>query len=500
MAKDFEALTGRPRPAWFATADPAGPRLGSGGGTANLFADAWRATGDGAPFADWLRGSRKLLIHGGGHSRRLPAYAPAGKTLLPIPVFRWSRGQRLDQTLLDLQAPDYRRILEHAPASTVALVTTGDVLLRFGRDLPPFPDVDVLGLGMTVRAETAKDHGVFLSLRSRPDELAFFLQKPDPEHLADLSDDHVYLVDTGMWLLSERAVDALMRKAGWDGSRFAGDAPAPFELYAGVGLALGSHPTMPDPALAGLTSGVVRLPDATFHHFGSSRQLIESTSALQNLVFDGPSLGLTGARHHPDIHQQNARIEVPLRPDVNHTLWIENSVIPSGWRLGDSHVLTGIPDNAWALDLRPGTCLDVVPLDRDRWCLRPYGIDDPFSGALGDAATGWFGEPVADWLTARGLTFLSAGLDPGAGHPRCAAVPGRGRRGRGGRAHRLDVHAAPDPRHGAHRAVAHVRPALGGRPRGARGRAPPPRPAPRPRAGRLGTDARPRRAQRVLPA
>ena len=39
---------------------------------------------------------------GGGQSRRLPAYAPAGKLLMPIPVFRWSRGQRLDQTLLDL--------------------------------------------------------------------------------------------------------------------------------------------------------------------------------------------------------------------------------------------------------------------------------------------------------------------------------------------------------------------------------------------------------------
>ena len=33
---------------------------------------------------------------------------------MPIPVFRWSRGQRLDQSLLDLQLPDYQRVLAHA--------------------------------------------------------------------------------------------------------------------------------------------------------------------------------------------------------------------------------------------------------------------------------------------------------------------------------------------------------------------------------------------------
>jgi hypothetical protein len=32
----------------------------------------------------------------------LPAYAPGGKILMPVPVFRWSRGQKLDQSLLDL--------------------------------------------------------------------------------------------------------------------------------------------------------------------------------------------------------------------------------------------------------------------------------------------------------------------------------------------------------------------------------------------------------------
>src|SRR5437016_236767 len=185
MAEEFESLEGRKSPEWFASSDPM--PLGSGGGTAHLLAEAWRATAPTRSFEEWLRQSRKLILHAGGQSRRLPAYAPTGKLLMPIPVFRWARGQRLDQTLLDLQLPDYQRVLSHAGPSTIAMVTSGDVLLRFARELPPFPNVDVLGLGMWVAAETAKDFGVFVSPRVRPGELAFFLQKPSPEKIRDLA-------------------------------------------------------------------------------------------------------------------------------------------------------------------------------------------------------------------------------------------------------------------------------------------------------------------------
>ncbi len=136
MAEAFESLAGLRRPEWFASSDPPGRALGSGGGTASLLAEAWRATGPEKSFGEWLRSSRKLILHAGGQSRRLPAYAPTGKLLMPIPVFRWGRGQRFDQTLLDLQVPDYERALAHAGPGTVAMVTSGDVALRFARELP----------------------------------------------------------------------------------------------------------------------------------------------------------------------------------------------------------------------------------------------------------------------------------------------------------------------------------------------------------------------------
>ncbi len=412
MAAHFERLEHRPRPEWFAASDPAQRKLGSGGGTVHLLHEAWRATGAGLGFFDWLRASRKLLVHGGGESRRLPAYAAVGKPLMPIPALRWARGQRLDQTLLDLQVPDYRRVLAHAPPQYVALVASGDVLLRFGRELPPFPAVDVLGLGMWVTPEKAKDHGVFFSPRARPNELAFCLQKPAPARLRELATEHVYLVDSGLWLLSERAIRVLLTRSGWDDGRsgFREGAPDTYDLYGEFGLALGTRPAVRDPLVAELTSAVIALPQPEFYHFGTSRQLIESVSALMNLELDETKLGLMGARRHPDQYLQNARFAFPLRQDENHTLWVENATVPRTWQLAHEHVLTGVPDNEWPLPLGPGVCLDFVPVDEAAWCVRAYGIDDAFRGPVASPTTRWLGGPVTDWLAARSLTLEAAAI------------------------------------------------------------------------------------------
>jgi galactokinase/mevalonate kinase-like predicted kinase len=414
MAARFERLTQRARPQWFACSDPPGRQLGSGGGTAHLLAEAWRATGQGMAFAVWLRSRRKLIVHGSGESRRLPAYAAEGKPLLPVPVFRWARGQRLTQTLLDLQMPAYSRVLAHAPESAVTMVASGDVLLRFGHELPPFPEVDVLGLGMWVTPETAKDFGVFFTPRRHPQQLACFLQKPSPARIRELGVDHLYLVDTGMWLLSEKAVNVLLRRCGWDPDTeaFAGGHPAPYELYSHFGLALGECPTVHDKLVAGLSCAVIPLPQPEFYHFGTSKQLIASVSALQNLELDERKLGLAGAKRHPDQYLQNSSFRFPLRRDENHTLWAENSSIPATWRLACGHVLTGVPENNWDLHLEPGVCLDFVPVGEAAFCVRCYGIEDAFRGPLGDPNTRWLNAPAAAWFASRGLDMKGLGIDP----------------------------------------------------------------------------------------
>jgi galactokinase/mevalonate kinase-like predicted kinase len=414
MAAEFEALEGKARPQWFACSDPVGQPLGSGGGTVNLLVEAWKASAPKENFSSWLRQSRKLILHAGGQSRRLPAYAATGKLLMPLPVLRWGRGQRLDQSLLDVQVPDYERVLAHGGPSTAALVTSGDVLLRFARELPPFPEVDVLGLGMWLAPEMAENFGVYFLPRNASSELAFFLQKPPAAKIRELAEDFVCLVDTGMWLLSERAVRVLMQRCGWDPEteKFKGGAIAPYELYAQFGLALGKTPSANDPAIAKLTCAVTPLPEAHFHHFGTSQQMIESVAALQNLDVDGSNSGLIGAREHPDQVTQNARFEVSLRRQGNRTLWVENSVVPAGWELGSEHVLTGVPPNDWNLKIESGVCLDFAPIAREDVCIRPYGFRDRFSGKLGEQGTMWLGQPAAHWFKARGLDFKAHGFDP----------------------------------------------------------------------------------------
>ena len=110
----------------------------------------------GSPAGSWasLRSNRKLIIHGGGQSRRLPAYAATGKLLMPVPVLRWSRGQRLDQTLLDLQLPEYERVL--ATVMFTDIVGSTEAAARLG-------DSDwreLLGRHHTIaRAEIARFRG-----------------------------------------------------------------------------------------------------------------------------------------------------------------------------------------------------------------------------------------------------------------------------------------------------------------------------------------------------
>jgi galactokinase/mevalonate kinase-like predicted kinase len=388
IARDFALLEPDRSAHWHVGCDPVGGNLGSGGGTLHLLRGAWQATGGELSFEAWLRQSARLVVHAGGESRRLPAYAVAGKALIPMPVLRWSHGQRLDQTLLDLQQACYERLLQQAPACSRVMVTSGDVLLRYAPDLPRFPEVDVLALGLWVKPEMASHHGVFFCPRRSPQQLAFFLQKPPADQIRELNAEHLFLVDVGVWFLSERAIAVLAKKCG--------DPIRRYELYADFGLGLGTHPARRDPEVEALTSAVVPLPAGEFYHFGTSRALIESVAALHNVVLDQTQWGAATSELHPDVHLLNCRFAPPRSPSQS-TLWVENASIPATWTLSREHVLTGVPENDWTLTLPPGMCLDFVPVDGGRLCLRFYGMDDPFRGDV------WLGRPVREWFDCRGL-------------------------------------------------------------------------------------------------
>ncbi|MCK5067377.1 MAG: bifunctional fucokinase/L-fucose-1-P-guanylyltransferase [Bacteroidales bacterium] len=408
----FHELEKRDRETWFCDSDPAGKKVGSGGGTAHILWSAYQKSGFKGSLKAWLESGQRMVIHSGGESRRLPAYAPFGKSLLPMPVFRWSKGQHLDQKLLDFQSAYYERILANAPENYSVLIGSGDVMFLSSDRFQNLPAADVLLFGIWVEDAVASQHGVFFSRREQQDQLSFVKQKPSVEELRDYAQEYYYLMDSGIVMMNAETTLKLMKKSGWDeeSQAFSGGTPRFYDLYSDMLTAFGDEPGFKDPELAGLSVKLVPLHEGEFYHFGSNSDLIGSTLRLQNRVTDQRLKYARESDHHPSIFQQNADIRVSFGSE-NHMLWIENSYIPETWKLSHHHILTGIPENQWELNLPAYICLDLVPLGKDRYCIRSYGFEDRFRGTL-DERVQWMNRSLAQWMEERNITPTEAGFGP----------------------------------------------------------------------------------------
>ena len=374
LVECFHDITGLSRQDYFCTCDPVGHRLGSGGGTAWLLQQAClseKGNVHSSLFDDWLPQEKRILVHAGGQSRRLPSYAVSGKVLMPVPVFRWERGQRLSQTLLDLQLPLYKRLMAMAPDTIHTMVVSGDVFIRATQPLQPVPDADVVCYGLWLPASTARNHGVFVSRRQTPTVLKQMLQKPSVQTLVELQKEHFYLTDIGVWMLSDKAVKLLMKKTETDDKSQIKE----YDLYGQFGCTLGTDPTIDDPELRELKVAILPLPGGEFYHFGTSREMISSTLAVQNLVKDQREIMHLDSKPHPSIFVQNSVTEIAFTED-NTNIWIENSYVPKSWHLTHDHVITGVPRNDWDITLQPGECIDVVPVGDSDYEVRRYHIGD----------------------------------------------------------------------------------------------------------------------------
>ena len=361
----FHDVTGLSHDEFFCTNDPVGHKLGSGGGTTWLLQQAH----------EWLNGERCIVLHAGGQSRRLPSYAPSGKILTPIPVFRWERGQRLSQSLLDLQLPLYERMMAQAPQRLTTMIVSGDVYIRAAERIGQIPDADVVCYGLWLDASIAKDHGVFVSDRRSPNVLKMMLQKPSTEQLSELLKDHFYLTDIGIWLLSDRAVKLLMKRSMKEDGTL-----KEYDMYSEFGCTLGTHPTIDDPELHELSVAIVPLQGGEFYHFGTSGEMISSTMAIQNIVNDQRDIMHHDRKPHPSIFTQNAITKIPFT-EQNQNIWIENSCVGEHWTLSHDHIITGVPDNDWTITLEPGQCVDIIPIGETQYCVRRYDINEKFAGA-----------------------------------------------------------------------------------------------------------------------
>ena len=405
LVNSFHEITGLNKDEWFCTNDPIGVKLGSGGGTTWLLQAAYSDEKTGSPhevtFDEWLSKERRLLLHAGGQSRRLPSYGPSGKILTPIPVFRWERGQRLSQDLLSLQIPLYQRIMNVAPSRLHTMIVSGDVYIRCTQRLQTIPDADVVCYGLWLGPEIAKDHGVFVMSRHTPTVLECMLQKPSVETLNDLQKNNLYLTDIGIWLLSDRAVKLLMKHSMRNGE------VVNYDLYGEFGCCLGTNPTIEDEELADLKVAILPLAGGEFYHYGTTREIISSTLAIQNLVNDQREIMHLSRKPHPSMFVQNAQTRIKLT-EKNTEVWIENSCVSEQWSLQNKHVITGVPENDWQIELRKGQCVDIVPIGDRQWAVRPYGFNDKFRGQLCDNQTEFIGQPFVDWAKQRHLPGFDA--------------------------------------------------------------------------------------------
>ena len=374
LVSAFHEVTDLSPESYFCTCDPVGHRLGSGGGTTWLLQETYRSEKrevESEKFDDWLSREKRILIHAGGQSKRLPSYAVSGKILIPIPVFRWERGQKLSQNLLSVQLPLYEKMMRMSPEGIHTMIVSGDVLIRATQPLQPIPDADVVCYGLWLDASVAKNHGVFVSSRRSPSVLKQMLQKPSVSTLGELQKDHFFLTDIGVWMLSDKAVRLLVRKCTAEDGQL-----KEYDLYGEFGCCLGTDPSIVDEELRQLKVAIVPLAGGEFYHFGTSLEMISSTLRLQNLVNDQRQIMHLDRKPHPSIFVQNAIIEIPLTEE-NTNVWIENSYIGKHWHLTHDHVITGVPENDWDISLDPGECIDVVPVGDSDYEIRHYRIDEP---------------------------------------------------------------------------------------------------------------------------
>ncbi|MDZ4828752.1 MAG: L-fucokinase [Phycisphaerae bacterium] len=183
--------------------DPGGRRVGSGVATALAIL---KVAGGRKDIANALRGRRVLIIHSGGDSRRLPAFAAVGKAFAPLP----GRGGSPPFTVFDAVLEDLLALPRSDDGDII--VASGDTVVGASAWCPSLDSEGVVGIGQPGTLARGGRHGVYVVRRG--DRVARFLQKPSPSELrqnrAILASGKVF-IDTGIVRFSPDAAEVLAR-------------------------------------------------------------------------------------------------------------------------------------------------------------------------------------------------------------------------------------------------------------------------------------------------
>ncbi|MCC7193078.1 MAG: hypothetical protein IT444_09900 [Phycisphaeraceae bacterium] len=198
---------------WKVIADPHGRRVGSGGSTLWVLHEVAQALlgnhRNPRTLTDLFIGKRIIVIHSGGDSRRLAAYAAQGKVFTPLPCE--VEGQ--PATLFDLIVKNLASL--PVPQRGQVLLAAGDVLLTFDPFAVRFDLPGVVGVAYPGPIERGSRHGVYVA--DADGRVVDFLQKPDAATARSrgaLDSVGRLLVDTGLVSLDPQTTAHWLRAAG----------------------------------------------------------------------------------------------------------------------------------------------------------------------------------------------------------------------------------------------------------------------------------------------
>jgi fucokinase len=365
-----------------------GLRIGSGGSTleclVRILEIERRRSGRRDEVAAVLRRLRILIVHAGGDSRRLPAYAPCGKIFVPLPT---NSDAPLPVTLFDRLVPDFLALPPGAAGCGQVLVAAGDALVRFDSSQVRFSAPGIVALGCYATPEEAARHGVFCI--GEDGAVSVYLQKPSiagQQRMGAINPAGQTALDVAVMSLDASAAEALLGAFGvaetpggeFDFSPEALDRMLThgIDLYREICCALGSAATLDHyvrsarssgsrwadealgrlfPALNHVPLHVEIVPSCRFLHFGSTRQLIES-----GLTLVAEDCGATFfPQASPTVLAVNCRIAPPARINGGDA-WLEACRIEADVELAGENVLVGFDVDA-PLALPRGACVDGCP-------------------------------------------------------------------------------------------------------------------------------------------
>ncbi len=367
-----------------------GKRVGSGGATFSCIKYVAENGNPGSenPFL----GKKILVIHSGGDSKRVPQYSACGKLFSPVPRLL-PDGRR--STLFDEFMTGMSTVASRITDGM--LVCSGDVLLLFNALQIDFYGAGAAALSIKEKAETGKNHGVYL--KDQNSNVGRFLHKQTVETLTNVGavDSNGKVdIDTGAVILTSEVLNDLYKLIDTDESyhKFVNE-DARLSFYADFLYPLATGSTLEQfynekpegdftpelhecrtalwQTLSKYNMKLIRLSPASFIHFGTTKELRHlMTDGMDEYRFLDWSSTINSNLSPRDFAVSNSYVS--RRSTVGSGSYIEDSRIHRYSKVGKKCVISGVTLTGETVP--DGSVLHGLKLDDGRFVCRMYGVDD----------------------------------------------------------------------------------------------------------------------------